>query len=564
LIDTLLHYKVNGISIQWYTPSFGGGLPAYPNPLQMQFSFQQFFTFFLNPWQAILASSVVYIIIGFWVSFLFLRDSLELNQFSAVLGANFFVASGFFIERLVVGHADKITYPLIIIPLYALFHRKIPAWLSGVFISITGAILLNSGGVYIGVICFFTTLITIPCIYFFKPSLFNRRKLVLVVLWSALLTALLCGSKLYAVSTFMQSFPREVHDKYFVDWFTSVGGLILQLVGVMTTLPFLNLIGKSSLVYVVRLAEWTGSPYGFWELETSISPVLIFLLIYGVWLILSHKPALERTSLLKKTIAGLCIIFSILLVVQFSTARGFLFESLKDLPLLKSLRTNTRFTSSFILPLAMMGAIIFDHWSKKRSGKVLFSTFGILNGISLVFLWAYYLLPMSVQGRNFEILSVLDTYTMVRSGEIFPVNKIIPAMNDYEVFQARASNVTHHYDPLLGENSFRPLVHEGSVFDIEDGFYNFSDPTGYIFPGINNSELFSRIPVSDESKMIDFINRRQVDWKLPTVQIILDWAAGCTFILEICAIFIFLARKWLLQHLCHHPLFFWRQFAHRK
>lgn len=45
LLDTLLHYKVNGFSIEWYTPSFGGGLPAYPNPLQMQFSLQQLFTF---------------------------------------------------------------------------------------------------------------------------------------------------------------------------------------------------------------------------------------------------------------------------------------------------------------------------------------------------------------------------------------------------------------------------------------------------------------------------------------------------------------------------------------
>ncbi|MGD0879901.1 MAG: hypothetical protein ABSA01_17390, partial [Anaerolineales bacterium] len=25
LLDTLLHYKINGFSIEWYTPSFGGG-----------------------------------------------------------------------------------------------------------------------------------------------------------------------------------------------------------------------------------------------------------------------------------------------------------------------------------------------------------------------------------------------------------------------------------------------------------------------------------------------------------------------------------------------------------
>ncbi|MGA2490032.1 MAG: hypothetical protein ABSF99_07565, partial [Anaerolineales bacterium] len=32
LTDSYLYYKVNGLSIEWYTPNFGGGLPAYPNP----------------------------------------------------------------------------------------------------------------------------------------------------------------------------------------------------------------------------------------------------------------------------------------------------------------------------------------------------------------------------------------------------------------------------------------------------------------------------------------------------------------------------------------------------
>jgi hypothetical protein len=260
-------------------------------------------------------------------------------------------------------------------------------------------------------------------------------------------------------------------------------------------------------------------------------------------MILSHKPHLDRSNLLKKGIAGICLIIAIILVVQFSTARGFLFDTLKGLPLLKSLRTNTRFVASFILPLAILGAKVFDHRTNGKSGIKTISAFVFLNGISLVALWAYYLLPMRVQGRYFEIQSILDTYTKIQAGETFPVNKIIPDMNDYEVFQAQASNVGHHYDPLLGENSFRPLVHEGSVFDIEDGFYNMTDPTGYVFPTENNSELFSRIPVSDTSKLVDFVNRRQPDWKLPLIQIALDWAAGLTFILIICAIIFYLARE---------------------
>jgi len=543
LIDSLLHYKVNGFSIQWYTPSFGGGLPAYPDPLQMQFSLQQLFTFFVNPWIAILASSVIYIIIGFWITFLFLQDVLEYKPLSAILGASFFVASGFFIERVVVGHADKITFPLIVIPVFALLNHKLPAWLAGVLISMTGAILLYSGGVYIGVICIFTTLVVLPVVYFLKPSLFSWRKILPVIIWGIIFTSLLCGSKLYAVTAFMRNFPREVHDQYFVAWYTSIGGLIFQLVGIMTTLPFLNLIGKNSLVFVVRLTKWTGSPYGFWELDSSISPVLILLLIYGVGILLSHKPRFDKSSFLKKGIAGICLVFSIILIVQFSTARGFLFDILKGLALFKSLRTNTRFVASFILPLAILGAKTFDYWSKGKSSIKLISAFGLMNGFSLIALWAYYLLPMNVQGRSFEIQSVLDTYTKIQAGETFPVNKIIPEMNDYEVFQAQASNISHHYDPLLGENSFHPLLHEGSVFDIENGFFNMTDPTGYIFPLENNSKLFSRIPVSDNNKLVDFVNRHQPDWKLPLTQIILDWSAGLTFVLIIFAVVIYLVGK---------------------
>ena len=63
---------------------------------------------------------------------------------------------------------------------------------------------------------------------------------------------------------------------------------------------------------------------------------------------------------------------------------------------------------------------------------------------------------MGVQGRNFDIQYVLDTYTKIQAGDIFPVNKIIPDMNDYEVFQAQASNVTGHYDAVIGGEFFSP------------------------------------------------------------------------------------------------------------
>ena len=63
---------------------------------------------------------------------------------------------------------------------------------------------------------------------------------------------------------------------------------------------------------------------------------------------------------IKKVIAGLCLLFAIILVTEFSIAKGILYEQFSQLPVLQSLHADTRFTSSFILPLAIIAAKVFD------------------------------------------------------------------------------------------------------------------------------------------------------------------------------------------------------------
>ncbi|HTX90907.1 MAG TPA: hypothetical protein VMC09_06785 [Anaerolineales bacterium] len=545
LIDSHLYYKVNGFGIEWYTPSFGGGLPAYPNPLQMQFSIPQLLTWFMNPWVAILASTVIYVAVGFLLMFFLLRDCLEFKPLTAVLGGVFFVANGFYVEHVVVGHVNFLTFPLIILPVFAFANRKLPNWLAGALIAITGAVLVNSGGVYIGVICAFTLLLSLPVIHLLKPGLMSWEKGLAVAAWGTILTLLLCGSKVYAINALMQSFPRDVQDVYHVSWISSLEGVVMQLVGSMTVLPLLKLIGKSSLDYVVRLTNWTGSPYGFWELDISLSPLLTFLLLWGLGRLFFRKPKFNKKEVIHKIIAGIILLFSIVLVIQFATARGFLFDHLDHLPILKSMRTNSRFIAAFILPLAILGSRVFDGWMNSLPGRKSAILFTAFNVISVAALATYYLLPIKVQERTFDTQELLKAYDQIQAGQVFPVNKIIPDANDYEVFVAQASNTTHHYDPLYGENSFLPKVHEGSVFDVQNGFYNMTDPTGYVYPQVNNSKLFSLIPVSDKAKLIDFLNRRKSDWKLPFIQIILDWAAGVTFVVLLLAILLYSLRKWI-------------------
>jgi hypothetical protein len=238
---------------------------------------------------------------------------------------------------------------------------------------------------------------------------------------------------------------------------------------------------------------------------------------------------------------------SITLATEFSITKGYLYEQLSKLPVLQSLHANTRFTSAFLLPLAILAAKIFDlEIVKRKSALATFTIFAVLSGASLACMWSYYLMPMDTQARFFNITPLLKTYQRSSVGETFPVRRIVPDMNDEEVFMLNASNTRFHYDPLFRDNNefLTPLVHEGTVFDIQDGFYNMTNPSTLVYPEVNGSTLFSRIPVSDYWKLSDFINRRPSDWKLPVTQIALNWAAGVTFLLEILAIFIYLPSKW--------------------
>ena len=60
LLDTALHYRLNGLAIQWFTPTFGGGIPVFPNPNNMQYSIPTLLSVVLPPWQAIMTSVVIY------------------------------------------------------------------------------------------------------------------------------------------------------------------------------------------------------------------------------------------------------------------------------------------------------------------------------------------------------------------------------------------------------------------------------------------------------------------------------------------------------------------------
>jgi hypothetical protein len=545
MIDSYLHQKINGLTIQWYTPSFAGGRPVYPNPQDLQFSLPQFLIGIVNPWIANLSSIMIYVIIGFIATYYFLKKLLGLHSLASILGAIFFTANGFYFNHMAAGHVTFQAFPLFAVIMIIITHPRLPGWLGGLLLSLVLTILVYSG---IHDISFFilTGLICLPTLYLIKPSLLNGKRLLVIALWGGILTFLLCGSKIWAAYSFMRFFPRLAQDQYSTNWLTGPVGMIFQLIGTMTMAPVYALIERNTSSFVLDLIQKTGSPYRFWELDMSLSPALLLLMGGEAIAFLFRRPKIKTPIVKKHLAAEICLIIAVWLVIEFTLAKGLIYSRIQDFPILESLRVNVRYTCAFIFPLAMVGAVIFNKWIMNwKSQTKIWMFFILLNSIAIASLLSYRWILPKYQELSCDVRPILATYEQIRyEGETFPIENVIPDANPWDVFQENATSLIDPYNTFLKSLSgYREALHEGSVYDVNDGYYNIINPTGYVFPEVNNSMLFERISVAEEDKFLDFINRRQPKWKLPVIQQILDWSSLITLIVEFGVLGVYLAKK---------------------
>ena len=547
MIDSFLHQKINGLTIQWYTPSFAGGRPVFPNPQDLQFSLPQFLLWVVNPWIAILASIVVFVTIGFIATYYFLSKLLGLNSFASILGAVFFIANGFYFNHMAAGHVTFQVFPLFAVIVIIITQPRLPGWLGGLFLALILTILVYTG-IHDIPFFVFTALIFLPILYLIKPSLLNGKKLLTIAVWGGILTILLCGSKFWAVYSFMRFFPRVVHDQYSTNWLTGIAGMISQLIGTMTMAPIYALTERNTSNFVLDLIKNTGTPYTFWELDASLSPALLMLLGGGAVSYLLRKPKLKTPVNKKRLVAEICLILALGIVIEFTLAKGIGFSQLSNLPIFESIRVNVRNISAFIFPLAVVGAVIFNNWTKAWKSKVkLLVVFLLLDGIALGSLWSYHWILTKYLVLNCDYNTILATYDQIQyEGATFPITNVIADAEPMDVFQKNATSLIDPYNTFLkGVTGYREALHAGSVYDIDNGYFNIINPTGYVFPEVNHSTLFERIPVTDRSKFLDFINRRQPKWKLPVIQQDLNWSALITLIAVFGTLLTYFAKKWI-------------------
>ena len=110
-LDVFLHFKSEGIfSIQWWTPSFGGGIPAFPNPGHMQFVLIPYLMYFFSPWVSTLITYLIFNFIAYNLIFNYFNRHINFNTGISVCAAVIFITNGFWLNHALVGHINFSTF----------------------------------------------------------------------------------------------------------------------------------------------------------------------------------------------------------------------------------------------------------------------------------------------------------------------------------------------------------------------------------------------------------------------------------------------------------------------
>jgi len=522
LLDTDLHIRLNGMAIQWYTPSFGGGLPAFPNPQHLQFSLLQWFTYWIHPWASVQLAMVLYAVVGFLVFSRYLTGRVGLRREAAVLGAIFFVGNGFFIEHMIVGHVGFQMFPLGAVLLTALTGTDRRITVDASIVALTLAAMVFQAGIYLIVLLALSLFLTLPCLILIDPRLVSLRRLAAIAVIGIALAVAIAGAKIYAVQAFMQHFPREVSDVYNIGLARALAGFAAQLVGAMAIVPVTVLAGFNPAVVDAGYSSITGASVqvGMWELDTGLSPVLSVCLAIAVCQFLWRSRSFELPHDRERLMAVVAISLLAWVLVEATLARGLIYPHIKALPILRSLHVNHRVAAVFILPLAIAGARVIDRWQAEGAHR---RAVAAAIAIALACPAVYLLLPARVHQRSFDVRPSIALAHEIRAGKTFDVETVAD-VPDADALALKASSY-RPYEPLFGYGleTFAGDIRPGPVREVRDDHYNLTQPASLVFPEANGLRVFERIPAADREALDQFTARRQPDWRTPPLQ---KWLNG--------------------------------------
>ena len=524
LLDTFLHIKNSGFfSIQWWTPSFGGGIPAFPNPIHLQFSITAYLMFFFTPWVSIQITYVLTLGLGYWLIYNYFKNQLNYSLMCSICCAVIFSTNGHFINHTLVGHLNFASIGLIaLLPFIVDSSWSIRKCIFS--FSIVVCYLIYSGGFPSIFLLYLALLQLVFLIPLLKRKPLNTKRLFKILLISHIIIFLICLAKVVAVAMHMENFPRL---KEFSSWQPYYIAFPFACFAQLFSFRFLSPLENFLPIPADSILFWfIGSNYEFWENDVSISPIVLIISI--IFLIRNRKIILSYINKHNNIYLVFALIFVFWISFEWSIGKGYSWEAVKDLPVFRSTHVNVRFTGAMILPITLIFGLVYSNILKSLTYKKKLITTIVAIFISILSMFSYS--KISDQKGAYSAYNISNENRIWKKikeePHSFSIKKIdnLNRKDQIRIFTENCSNLLTH-DPIYGYQGefFKSSLSRGSVVKTDkNNFYNIHNP--FIFYKNNSDDkLNSKIHKNDSVNFNLFINRKQPNWGLPRVQRISNW-----------------------------------------
>jgi len=356
LLDGYFWWRQNGFfSIPWFTPSFLGGIPFFPNPQSMYHSIPQALSLVMDPLSAVYATVLIFAAMGFFGFYIMLAGPFRLGPAPCALGAFIFMFNGFYMSRMIVGHfafhCFMLTGWIIFFILSGLGDSEKSRWPLVIRDSAAAGILLaymaSSGGLALAQVMV-TSILAGALIHAMAHG--GLRGTILRFILSGVFSLGLSAGKLLSGAAFLAQFTRDDISPVARDFMSAIYIILSAL--------FLPTDGKVELSLLVNRKFFVA----LHEFDFAISPVPFFLAVVGLYI--AGKKLMDakaRQSLPAGAYMAAMVVFLIFLVPLALNFHSDTITSLANsVPLLKNATRRLRWIAVYIPPMIIISVMTLD------------------------------------------------------------------------------------------------------------------------------------------------------------------------------------------------------------
>jgi hypothetical protein len=548
LLDGYFWFKTNGLSgIPWFTPSFCGGSLNYININNGYYTVPQFITFFIDPVTAVHITFILFAAMGLIGFYLLLRRAFFVSQTVSFLGAGLFLFNGFYAHRILIGHLFIHSFMLLPFLTLALL-RPIPGIKKGfrrqfIFDIVIGGLLfayMVQSGFSSFMIPGIMSIVVLGLIYGWRYG--RHWHFWLRLAGSGIFGILLCSSKLLAISSLMESFPRSGYTLPGAKNFVAAAWLMLKSLFLSPAFDPDRMATLTNVQWLIERHEW----------EYSVTFVPLAILLYGCWKISQQTESKEFWPNLSRipwlSVGAITLLLA--LPVALNTFHPSWNALLKKLPMIKNSSNLIRWMIIYIPVVILMAALMLEKLSappKHRLGIVVV-------GISIAVAFNAVTNRDFYHQQNYDPKEIVTSYHKVKADlwtpEIINIgvyvdkegNAIMPLFRNNMLVHGASQMLC--YEPLFGyrlESFPAKNLHPGPALEEKEGFLNIKNPACYVWPEANNCEPGDHFNTEAEAAAKAFLTYRPFPFKIPVSQRVANYMNVFSLIAAVLLLIVYIA-----------------------